>query len=858
MEVKVLKQTDMRGRFGYSVLFRALSFALLSTSLLPLMANAEARIESGQTVTVPGTYGSPWDVPGSPGSGDLFIMGKLIISDRGVVNSAGGGVWGRQPDEASVLVTGTGSVWNSRSLNMGANSSAVIDNNAMVAVENGGVINSIDARVGYASALSAPSNAQVTIRGVGSTWNTDNLQIGGGRVAAKVQILGGGVLNTKSAVHVGGFNRQMFATSVSRSSVKIDGAGSRWNSGGEVTVTRASQIAVSNGAVLSAPVVSLTRGIEGSHPSGDTSFFSGGLLTIGGMLTDEVIPQGAATAPGTLDVSAIKFDQFGGGVVAFNHTATDYVFAPKLEAGALGSANNRILVFGGSTRFTADNSGFGGETSISGGRLQIDGALGGLVTVNTSGTLAGNGKVGQNLTVNQGGILSPGTSVGTLSVGGNLRLESGSIYRVEVMPQAADRVSVDGSTTIVPGALLSISPTSLFRPFTEYTILSAGTRVNGTFTLASDSSAFLDAIVTYGPQSVTLKLERNQVGFADLGVTANQRAAAAGVESAAGTPVWTAFALLNETSARAALDQLSGEIHASTQSALLEDGLELREAALGRLRETSDGAGVWLKGFGRQADINGDANAAQLDRDSYGVLLGTDMPLGDAWRFGGLIGAGRTRNDIDRRVSHSESRDRYVGLYASGQWENGLRLRAGVSYAQYDIDVRRNLNVPGLAAELTGTTDANSTQIFGELGYAWEAGSFDLEPFLGLAQIKLDTDAYGEQGGVGALQIAQGDSTARYATLGLRLGRDLGNWRFNGALAWRRASGDLAPESRLSFDGGTSFFVAGAPIARDAAVVEAGIAGRITDRVSLSASYLGQLASDANDHGASVKLSVNF
>lgn len=54
------------------------------------------------------------------------------------------------------------------------------------------------------------------------------------------------------------------------------------------------------------------------------------------------------------------------------------------------------------------------------------------------------------------------------------------------------------------------------------------------------------------------------------------------------------------------------------------------------------------------------------------------------------------------------------------------------------------------------------------------------------------------------------------------------------------------------------FTVAGAPIARDAAVIETGLEFDIAPQAKLGLSYTGQFGSGVSDHGAKLDLSVRF
>jgi outer membrane autotransporter protein len=77
-------------------------------------------------------------------------------------------------------------------------------------------------------------------------------------------------------------------------------------------------------------------------------------------------------------------------------------------------------------------------------------------------------------------------------------------------------------------------------------------------------------------------------------------------------------------------------------------------------------------------------------------------------------------------------------------------------------------------------------------------------------------------------------------------------------VGWRHAFGDVVPVSTNSFVGGAAFAIAGAPIARDAAVLEAGFDFALSDIVMLGFGYAGQFAGTANSQGGKMKLNVSF
>jgi outer membrane autotransporter protein len=80
-----------------------------------------------------------------------------------------------------------------------------------------------------------------------------------------------------------------------------------------------------------------------------------------------------------------------------------------------------------------------------------------------------------------------------------------------------------------------------------------------------------------------------------------------------------------------------------------------------------------------------------------------------------------------------------------------------------------------------------------------------------------------------------------------------------GTLGWRHAFGDVVPTTALAFaSGGVPFTIAGVPIARDSAIVEAGFDLDLAANAKFGIGYFGQLARDAQDHAVKGNLLVRF
>jgi fibronectin-binding autotransporter adhesin len=80
-----------------------------------------------------------------------------------------------------------------------------------------------------------------------------------------------------------------------------------------------------------------------------------------------------------------------------------------------------------------------------------------------------------------------------------------------------------------------------------------------------------------------------------------------------------------------------------------------------------------------------------------------------------------------------------------------------------------------------------------------------------------------------------------------------------GSVGWRHAYGDVTPTSLLAFaGGGGSFSIQGVPIAQDSAMVVAGLDVAVARNISVGVSYIGQVASRAQDHDFKANLSWKF
>jgi outer membrane autotransporter protein len=825
--------------------------------------------------------------------------GTLTISNGGTVNTTMSYVGNYSVGTA--IVDGAGSTWNgSSALYVGVSGGGI----GTLTIRNGGTVKNTVGQVGY----SGGSTGTVTVDGAGSSWlNGSTLLVGnagtgtltisnGGTVKSAAGIIGGTATGT-GTVTVGGANSvwansgDLYVGSLGTAALNVSNGGAVSNAWGYLGYNPGSTgtATVDGGGSIWTSSAGLDVGVDGA---GTLTISNGGTVSVGGTVTIAshagsvgTLNIGgaagfAATGAGIFGPAALQFGA-GTGAVNFNHTGANYTFAAAVSG--LGTINQ----IAGTTNLTADSSGFTGATNVIGGRLAVNGSLANSLVTISGGVLGGNGTVG-GIAAQSGGIIAPGNSIGTLNVAGDIDQAAGSTYQVELTSTGqSDLLLATGTATIAAGAILDVVKTDA-APYvlgTHYTVLQADGGVSGTYTL-NGGGPFIGLLANYDATHVYLDVVQAK-SFASVGLTPNQIATAGGAASlGSGNTLHDAImALPSESVARDAFDQLSGEIHASAKGMLVQDSRFLRDAATNRIAAAFGDAGaaplpvmaygeggpemvaadtdrfaVWGQAFGSWGNTDSDGNAAAFSRATGGLLAGADT-LAGGWRVGLLGGYSHSSFDTHARHSSGDADSYHVGLYGGTNW-GAIAFRTGAAYSWNSISTKRAVAFNGFADQLSADYDAGTAQVFGELAYKADAGRFKFEPFANLAYVSVHTDGFTEKGGAAALTSAGSTASATFITLGLRASTDVAlggiSATARGTFGWRHAFGDVTPSSTFAFAGGDAFTIAGVPVARDSAVIEAGFDLPMSANATLGLSYAGQFGSHGVDNGAKANLNVRF
>ena len=431
-----------------------------------------------------------------------------------------------------------------------------------------------------------------------------------------------------------------------------------------------------------------------------------------------------------------------------------------------------------------------------------------------------------------------------------------------------------------------------YTPAMKYTLVTAQGGITGTFASLDFGSnlAFLTPMLSYDFKDVYLGFAPTPVTFASVAQTPNQIATANALQGQpAGSPLYNAIIGQTAAGARVAFDALSGEIHASAVSAAFDDLRLPREAVLDRLSDPygalpSSAAGfgasaapivdklsgntltTWGQAFSSGGHLGGNGNAASLNDLLGGFILGADESFDNRYRLGLAGGYTQSSLNLSARGSGGNLGSTFGGLYGGAEFDL-LRLRGGALYTFNRFETSRTIVFPGFTDAANSAYGGNTAQAFAEAGWRVPVAVFArasyVEPFVGGLVESINTSSFAETGGVAALNGQSRTYDFGATTLGVRAEVGLTNnmpLTVRGLLGWRHVFGDVTPSSVMAFASAptTLFSIGGAPIYRDAAVIEAGIDWRLTAKASLGVYYSGALSTQGADNAIKGRFEARF
>jgi len=427
---------------------------------------------NSNTVTV---SGSVWNNNGDLTVGLSGSGNQLTVSNGASVINANGWIGVNSgANNNSVLVTGSGSVWTNNGnfyIVTGSGNSLTISNGGAVVVTGGSVVES------------SAANTTLLVTGSNTVWrNTGVLNLYGSAMQLTISA-GGQVFNTAGEVRGG-------------DAVNVAGSGSVWNNSGNLLVGSGSgnSLTITNGgAVL----------VGGNATLGKLTYINNSITVAGGSLA---VTNAGAT--GTLNVYKGTLAINGGTIFADSFFATNGGNSVVQFNG--GTLNTKTTTVANGSLFTVGNGVNAAALNLQGGTHAFANGL----AIANNAQVCGSAAI--NAAVTNNGMVSPGASIGTLTVASNYTQNAGGALTLKLGGLGSNDV-LAVSRTAQLGGTLTVTNLNGFQPALSnaFTILTAQT-VSGAF--AATNLPTLDPAggwsVIYSSTTVVLRVVNGTSAYA--------------------------------------------------------------------------------------------------------------------------------------------------------------------------------------------------------------------------------------------------------------------------------------------------------------------------------------------------------
>jgi outer membrane autotransporter protein len=804
-----------------------------------------------------------------------------------------------------------------------------VTSNANMAITDGSGINSHYSFIGYDSTASG----LVTVTGEQSYWEHLNELYVGFFGQGELTVSDSGKVISDEGIYIGGGMMWYLGSHEDTNDLP-----SQLNSIGQVTVTEPNSIMHTDGSLF-----------VGACGQGELT------ISDGATVTNYYTWIGLDPNLSELDPNIPSFDSTGVGTVSVTGAGSLLHPSDVLIVGALGGQGELTVSDGGTVistlgyiggfdpnlpeAFALDPNGIG-HVTVTGsdslwqtdslyvgvwGQGQLDIFDGGLVDANSvfvgsTGIITGDGTIRTELLTNDGTI-KPGSSIGTLTIDGDVLMDSNSILEIEIDNSGnSDKLVVTGDVNIVGGTVKAIT-TETITGLREYTILEANS-VTGDFNsldtvLLKTSILYPYPYLTTDTNAVILQVyPYYQFDNSYICVTANQIAVGKALqhiaESGGNTTTTTLQDLKSFELLRNAYDQLSGQTRlplapisvADTTKFLampanrlgdLQGGLagvsgdrQLFAMARpdgrfgGSVYDTSSGGymfalgngttllsnqrwGAWGKGYGLFGNREAENSEPGYQYTIYGAGFGIDYQFTEQLLLG--ITGGYSNGDVDHSSSSdiSDIRGKHIGVYGTVESEPRY-FNAILIYSTLEYQTQRYVDMT--AERLDGDFGGYAATGYLEAGFNWIWSDDEtlIRPSASIQFSYLDLDGYTESGGSSSLTYEGQIYQSCKGSLGFRITPDLSrNPQGREALIelrgrWVHEFRDVKSSLPVYFasDPGAAFTISDESISRDSAVLGAGLHVKLGSNGRLFVDYDASLASHYTAHAVCAGLEYKW
>jgi autotransporter-associated beta strand protein len=422
--------------------------------------------------------------------GTLILHGGVITNSSGSPTLQAGNSFDVHSGEAHAILAGAGKP-------LIKTTSGTVILNANNTYSGGTLISGGILQIGNGAGTGTPGSGSAAI-----TNNAElvfNRSSAGGVLTISGVISGSGSITKlgDGTVAITGANTYEGDTTINNGVINISSSSTLGDGTGVVNLSGGTLNSTAQRTASSAPVanpLNVTADSEITTTSGsaavDLNFSNNSITGSGGTLTFR--NDGADSAADTFEprfsggnfifARPIVIDNGSVGQTrlnSFNTNGTTQTFGGAISGNgafrkSIGSGTGGLTIFNG-------NNTYSGSTTVNAGMLLVNGALGtNTTTVGSGATLGGSGTIHGPVILQSGATLSPGSSIGTLTISNSLALNSGSITAIELnaINHTSDKVA--GLASVAYGGTLQLNISGSLSGGESFQLFSAGA-YSGTF-----------------------------------------------------------------------------------------------------------------------------------------------------------------------------------------------------------------------------------------------------------------------------------------------------------------------------------------------------------------------------------------
>ncbi len=267
---------------------------------------------------------------------------------------------------------------------------------------------------------------------------------------------------------------------------------------------------------------------------------------------------------------------------------------------------------------------------------------------------------------------------------------------------------------------------------------------------------------------------------------------------------------------------------------------------------------IWFEGFGNFTNQWASANLQGYSAETWGFQTGIDRRIGRqsifGIGFGGAFGSLRTAD----RSSRGDNESFLFSLYGATT-RNDWTLSGAVGYVYTDFGMERFMDVEHYRSSHDGNMFTGSLM----LSRSFKLDQTELTPFIGFNYMKLREDEFAEADAEEELLFGEKSTKAFKQTLGVRFSGEQklqNGWIVSPAVSagWLHDYGGGRLNTAAGYDGGPAFVVDGVSRNQNRAVLGFSLGTQLGSRLSVFASYNGELSQSYSSQTGQLGLNLAF